>query len=279
MSHLEAVEHWAAAQNFDLKGTQLECHVIAVWKQDKTTISGTLCDEYEPAIDRVTFLHGTQAVGELSSDDVSVAAKAAMDDFQTALRHAAPIPYLFHTVVEKGEHAPLASAPYRLRWDVLTELVLAEEEIMDGLIDNDDEKLSRGDFRRFKQSEIYAAHPCDEALFRSLRKELWDSKNHVVGMIDYYRSFLNSSKNLNEAGTLTPAAKATLHRVLTAWSASTEEYQKSGVYRNLEIHPRHRSVYDAEIVAFRAENPAGVASASPDLVSPTPSATRSRRPG
>lgn len=271
MSLLHTVNQWAEAHALDLEGVMLECRVVPVWKQTKVTVSGAICDEYEAAIDQVKFLRAGELVAQLSSEG-RWPERMTFESLVKTIKDDVSIPYLFHPLIEKGGEAPTVSQPYRLSWHRLTELVQAEDEFLEGLINNDDELLNRGNFRRFKQSAVYKSHPCSEAFFTELHTEQKDSRHLATSAAEYYAWFVRSATRITDEGALTAEAKVELHRVLTTWANLSEERQCSGIYRNLEVHPRHRPAYGAEIGAFRS----ATSSVAPVELAP---AARQRRPG
>lgn len=278
MSTFQPIEAWVQNQGVDLATAVMVCHVKAVWQNEKTTISNTLCDEYAPRLAKAELMKGGQVVGVLTDEAQGVEGEL-FALLGKSLQEARVRFVLGSALVEKGHEPPRFGAPQPVSVARLGKLVEAEEEFFEALIADDREALDRSAFKRYQQGDLYQEHPCDFETFRAFREE-FVSSTYVGGLdlSDYIRWFHRSAKQLTPEGQINDETKRSLSQVLTAWKDQDEEVQTHYLHRNFEVHPRHRDVFDAFFREFRdgLNSPSAVSIQSPEA-SPGPEAAPAAR--
>lgn len=251
MSTFQPIEAWVQNQGVDLATAVVVCHVKAVWQNEKTTISNTLCDEYAPRLAKAELMKDGQVVGVLT-DEAQGAEGELFALLDKSLQEARVRFVLGSALVEKGDEPPRFGDPQPVSVARLGKLVEAEEEFFEALITNDRDALDRSAFKRYQQGALYQEHPCDFETFCAFREEFVNGP-YVGGLelSDYIRWFHRSASHLTPEGQINEETKESLSRTLTVWKDQSEEVQTHYLHRNFEVHPRHRDVFDAFFREFR----------------------------
>jgi hypothetical protein len=271
MTVLQPFEAWAQAQGADLAQATVVYRMKALWQNEKVTIGGVLCDEYVPTLAQVDLVQ-TGRPDVTLTDAATGEAALAFVAFATALQDIhAPLTG-GSRLAEKGEAAPAFQEVQRLPLAKLGRLVDAEEAFMAALIADDAEALTRASFQRYQESATFARHPCDLATYQAFREEYLQSR-HVPSMQfgDYLDWFYRSAAHLTPEGKLLPDTQAQVDTFLTVWKDQEEAVQRRGVFRALQVHPRHHDVFAAAITAFHADRaPVTPAPETAALATPRP---------
>lgn len=139
--------------------------------------------------------------------------------------------------------APEDAADYQEPWADAKERFEAHEEWVSSIGWSDSQRTRRAAFRIFQLHPTYKKNPtCTFEEYCSLLEERTASEHEGISMPQYYAWLIRSQKALGEGGSLTEETRSRVLEMLSGMEGD-QEYLRSRIIRNLEVHPRHRELY------------------------------------
>ncbi len=206
--------------------------------QRTTNGDGSECDEWVPYVADLSISRAGQVIQQLD------ASSDAFAELAKTLTSVVKLP-LHSVYVPVDAAGPVETASFSYPYPVIDALAKADEQFFEALITGNAEQFNEVAWVRFQHSPEFAQGVWTRDAFIALKREYAASDYAIgLGLNEYIAWYMSSAEALDASGALKPEVVAKAESMLDAWSDTDADGQKYWLNRNLEVHPRHKELFD-----------------------------------